>query len=87
MGRPPFATAPVTGLAVLLAGLLLAVSGRYGYHRDELHFLRAGREAAFGYVDQPPLTPCSRLRWTRWCPAPWSRCAYPPRWRRPASSC
>ena len=55
--RPPLATAPLTGLAVLLAGLLLAVAGRYGYHRDELYFLRAGREAAFGYVDQPPLTP------------------------------
>ncbi len=55
--RRPLATAPLTGLAVLLAGLLLAVAGRYGYHRDELYFLRAGREAAFGYVDQPPLTP------------------------------
>ena len=55
--RPPLATGPLTGLAVLLAGLLLAVAGRYGYHRDELYFLRAGREAAFGYADQPPLTP------------------------------
>jgi len=44
----------VTGL--MLAGLL-AVSGAYGLHPDEMYYVVAGQHPAFGYVDEPPLTP------------------------------
>jgi hypothetical protein len=51
---------PWLGIALIAAGAFaveMAVSARYGYVRDELYFLAAGRHLAFGYVDQPPLTP------------------------------
>jgi 4-amino-4-deoxy-L-arabinose transferase-like glycosyltransferase len=54
---PEFAWAPVTGIAAALAALLVAFSGRYGYHRDELYFLASGQHLAWGYPDQPPLVP------------------------------
>jgi Dolichyl-phosphate-mannose-protein mannosyltransferase len=47
----------VSGLVALKVSLLLAVAGRWGYHRDEPYYVVGGRHPALGYVDHPPMTP------------------------------
>ena len=59
---PEIAWAPIGAVATVVLAALLAVSGRYGYHRDELYFIQAGGHLALGYPDQPLLTPV--IAWT-----------------------
>ncbi|WP_326948904.1 glycosyltransferase family 39 protein [Amycolatopsis sp. NBC_01307] len=48
---------PVLLIAGVVAVIHLAVAARYGWHRDEFYYVLTGRHPAWGYVDQPPLTP------------------------------
>lgn len=56
-GRAPMSWRPVLLIAAIVAAIHLAVATRYGWHRDEFYYLICGRRLAWGYVDQPPLTP------------------------------
>lgn len=53
----PLPWRPVATIAAAVVGVLGVVAGRYGWHRDELYFLAAGKHLSWGYIDQPPFTP------------------------------
>ena len=55
--RPRVAWSLVIPVALAEVLLLVATANRYGYHRDELYFRVAARHPAWGYDDQPALTP------------------------------
>jgi 4-amino-4-deoxy-L-arabinose transferase-like glycosyltransferase len=48
------ASLAIAGTVVLV---LLLVATRYGWHRDEFYYVASGKHLAWGYVDNPPLTP------------------------------
>ena len=48
--------------------VLVVFAGGYGYHRDELYFLEAGRHLAWSYADQGPV----RVDVCRGPQRPWS---------------
>jgi hypothetical protein len=55
MPVPPLARGPVFAATATTGVLLTVFSAGYGYERDELYFRML--PPAWGYVDQPPLTP------------------------------
>ncbi|GAA2248699.1 glycosyltransferase family 39 protein [Herbiconiux moechotypicola] len=72
---PRFARLPVLSAAGALALVLALTAGGYGYHRDELYFRML--EPAWGYLDQPPLTPLLAKLSTLIADEPWALRLWP----------
>jgi hypothetical protein len=64
---------PVTAITLATIAVLAVTSTQYGLHRDELYFLVLSHHPAWGYLDQPPLTPMLiRLSTEAFGDAPWA---------------
>ena len=59
--QPAVTVTPFNRWVIVVGGVVFAVemalSTRYGFHRDELYFLDCARHLQASYVDQPVLTP------------------------------
>ena len=55
--RAPIAWRPVLLVLAVTAVVHGAVATRFGWHRDEFYYVISGQHLAWGYPDQPPLTP------------------------------
>jgi hypothetical protein len=61
-GAGPF-DRQVIGVGGVVFAVLMALSGRYGFHRGELYMLDCARHLQASYVDQPVLAPAWSLRY------------------------
>ena len=52
---PPVAARVLLPPALVILLLHLAIAGRYGWFRDELYYIDAGKHLAGGYVEYPPM--------------------------------
>ena len=57
VGRVPVAWRPVAAVTAVAVVVHVAVLTRYGWFGDEFYYVICGRHPAWGYADQPPLTP------------------------------
>jgi hypothetical protein len=55
--RVPVAWRPVAAITAAAVVVHAAVITRYGWFGDEFYYVICGRHPAWGYADQPPLTP------------------------------